>query len=72
MIVTSGGIGGNLGLIRENWPDRLGPAPERMICGVPEHVDGQMLAIAERAGGRLVNRDRMWHYTEGIQNWDQI
>ena len=68
----SGGIGGNLDLVRENWPDRLGPAPDRMICGVPEHVDGRMLAIAERAGGRLVNRDRMWHYTEGIQNWDPI
>ena len=72
VIVTSGGIGGNLDLVRENWPDRLGPAPERMICGVPEHVDGRMLAIAERAGGRVVNRDRMWHYTEGIQNWDPI
>ena len=72
VIVTSGGIGGNLDLVRANWPERLGPAPERMIIGVPEHVDGRMLAIAERAGGRLVNRDRMWHYTEGVQNWDPI
>ena len=72
VIATSGGIGGDLDLVRESWPDRLGPAPERMICGVPEHVDGRMLAIAERAGGRVVNRDRMWHYTEGIQNWDPI
>jgi predicted oxidoreductase len=72
VIVTSGGIGGDLDLVRESWPDRLGPAPDRMICGVPEHVDGRMLAIAERAGGRVVNRDRMWHYTEGIQNWDPI
>src|SRR6266568_8089435 len=72
VIVTSGGIGGNLDLVRATWPDRLGPVPDRMICGVPEHVDGRMLAIAERAGGRLVNRDRMWHYTEGIQNWDPI
>ena len=32
VIVTSGGIGGNLDLVRENWPERLGPAPERMIC----------------------------------------
>ncbi|HEV2257684.1 MAG TPA: FAD-binding dehydrogenase [Streptosporangiaceae bacterium] len=72
VIVTSGGIGANFDLIRQNWPDRLGPAPERMISGVPEHVDGRMLAIAERAGGRLVNRDRMWHYTEGIENWDPI
>ncbi len=51
---------------------RSGGGTERMISGVPEHVDGRMLAIAERAGGRLVNRDRMWHYTEGIQNWDPI
>ncbi len=72
VIVTSGGIGGNHDLIRENWPERIGPAPERMISGVPEHVDGRMLAIAGRAGGRLVNHDRMWHYTEGIQNWDPI
>jgi hypothetical protein len=72
VIVTSGGIGGNLDLVRENWPDRLGPAPEHLICGVPEHVDGRMLAIAGRAGGRVVNHDRMWHYTEGIQNWDPI
>ncbi len=72
VIVCSGGIGGNVDLIRANWPPRLGAPPERMISGVPEHVDGRMLAIAERAGGRLVNHDRMWHYTEGIQNTDPI
>jgi uncharacterized protein len=72
VIVASGGIGGNFDLIRQNWPDRLGPPPERMICGVPEYVDGRMLAIAERAGGRLVNQDRMWHYTEGIENWNPV
>ncbi len=43
-----------------------------MLTGVPEHVDGRMLAITEAAGGRIVNRDRMWHYTEGIQNWNPI
>ncbi|WP_462409633.1 FAD-binding dehydrogenase [Neobacillus sp. Marseille-QA0830] len=72
VIVTSGGIGGNHELIRNNWPSRLGSAPNNMISGVPEHVDGRMLAITERAGGRIVNRDRMWHYTEGIKNWNPI
>jgi len=73
VIVTSGGIGHNHDLIRANWPvDRLGPTPEYMISGVPAHVDGRMLAISERAGASLVNRDRMWHYTEGIHNWDPI
>ncbi|SDR74226.1 hypothetical protein SAMN04488570_0229 [Nocardioides scoriae] len=73
VIVTSGGIGGNHDLVRETWPtERMGPAPEHLISGVPAHVDGRMLAITEAAGGRVVNRDRMWHYTEGIHNWDPI
>ncbi|WP_028801662.1 FAD-binding dehydrogenase [Streptomyces sp. 142MFCol3.1] len=72
VIVTSGGIGGNHDLVRANWPERLGSPPERMIAGVPAHVDGRMLGIAEEAGARLINRDRMWHYTEGIQNWNPI
>lgn len=72
VIVTSGGIGANHELIRKNWPKRLGAPPKKMISGVPEHVDGRMLAITEKAGGRIVNRDRMWHYTEGIKNWDPI
>jgi predicted oxidoreductase len=31
-----------------------------------------MLAITEAAGARLINRDRMWHYVEGIQNYDPV
>jgi predicted oxidoreductase len=72
VIVTSGGIGANHELIRKNWPERLGKAPKKMISGVPDHVDGRMLEITVKAGGRLVNRDRMWHYTEGIKNWNPI
>jgi len=72
VIVTSGGIGGNHDLVRENWPSRLGTPPKRMLSGVPAHVDGRMLGIAETAGANLINRDRMWHYTEGITNWAPI
>ncbi|MCS5718673.1 FAD-binding dehydrogenase [Herbiconiux sp. CPCC 205763] len=72
VIVTSGGIGGNHDLVRASWPSRLGAPPATMLSGVPEHVDGRMLAISERAGARLVNTDRMWHYTEGITNFDPV
>ncbi|MEV4192665.1 FAD-binding dehydrogenase [Streptomyces toxytricini] len=72
VVVASGGIGGNHDLVRKQWPDRLGTPPERMLCGVPAHVDGLMLGIAEDAGARHINKDRMWHYTEGIANWDPI
>ena len=72
VIVTSGGIGGNHDTVRANWPTRMGPVPERMLAGVPAHVDGRMIAITEKTGARVINRDRMWHYTEGITNYDPI
>ncbi|WP_164703186.1 FAD-binding dehydrogenase [Modestobacter sp. KNN46-3] len=72
VVVTSGGIGGNHDLVRKNWPARLGPVPKRLLSGVPAHVDGRMLEIAQGAGGRVVNPDRMWHYTEGIANHSPI
>ena len=72
VIVTSGGIGGNHDMVRANWPTRMGRVPERMLTGVPAHVDGRMIAITEKTGARVINRDRMWHYTEGITNYDPI
>lgn len=72
VLVSSGGIGANHELIRKNWPERLGDPPNNMISGVPAHVDGRMLSITENAGGRIVNPDRMWHYTEGIKNWNPV
>jgi uncharacterized protein len=72
VIVTSGGIGGNHELVRKHWPERMGPAPAHLLCGVPDYVDGRMLGIAQTAGASVINPDRMWHYTEGIENWDPI
>ncbi|MEV4974182.1 FAD-binding dehydrogenase [Streptomyces scopuliridis] len=72
VIVTSGGIGGNHELVRAQWPERLGTPPKKMLSGVPAHVDGLMLGITEAVGARHINRDRMWHYTEGIENWNPI
>lgn len=73
VIVSSGGIGGNLELVKKNWPTkRLGKAPEKMISGVPHHVDGRMIDIAKQAGAQAINEDRMWHYTEGVRNFDPI
>ena len=73
VIVASGGIGGNFEMIRKVWPtERLGPAPKKMLSGVPEHVDGRMIGVAQDAGGHLINKDRLWFYTEGVKNWDPI
>ena len=75
VVVTAGGIGGNHEFVRRNWPARLGPAPQRLLSGVPAHVDGRMLETAEAAGASVVNADPMWHHTEGVSNdspvWDR-
>ena len=72
VVIATGGIGGNHDLVRAAWPQRLGTPPTRMISGVPAHVDGRGLGIAETAGARLINGDRMWHYVEGIQNHSPV
>ncbi|MEY9943415.1 FAD-binding dehydrogenase [Kitasatospora sp. GAS1066B] len=72
VIIASGGIGGNHELVRKAWPARLGTPPARLLSGVPAHVDGLMQQVAGAAGGHLINGDRMWHYTEGIENWNPI
>ncbi|CAN3130877.1 FAD-binding dehydrogenase [Mycobacterium sp. smrl_JER01] len=72
VIVASGGIGGNHDLVRKYWPKRMGRVPEQLLSGVPAHVDGRMLEISATAGADVINSDRMWHYTEGITNYDPI
>ncbi|KNG94371.1 FAD-binding dehydrogenase [Pseudaestuariivita atlantica] len=73
VILATGGIGGNFDLVRAQWPvDRLGTKPEKLVSGVPDFVDGSGLACAKAAGAAAINEDRMWHYCEGLQNWDPI
>jgi len=72
VVVATGGIGGNHELVRRTWPERLGTPPRRMLSGVPAYVDGRGLEIAREAGAAVVNADRMWHYTEGIENHSPV
>jgi len=72
VIIASGGIGGNHAMVRKHWPAHLGRAPKTMVAGVPDYVDGRMHGIAAKADAGLINEDRMWHYCEGVQNFDPI
>ena len=72
VVVATGGIGGNQELVRSLWPEDLGTMPSSVVHGVPASVDGTGMLAAEQAGAHWINRHRMWHYTEGIRNWDPI
>lgn len=72
VVVASGGIGANHELVRRYWPGGPDAAPAEMLSGVPDSTDGLMLEVTERAGGRVINRDRMWHYPEGVHNHSPV
>lgn len=72
VIVAAGGIGGNHDMVRAQWPASLGTPPAALLSGVPAYVDGSMQPVSSAAGARLINGDRMWHYVEGIQNFDPV
>ncbi|MBW4096089.1 MAG: FAD-binding dehydrogenase, partial [Acidobacteria bacterium] len=70
VIVTTGGIGGNHQLVREQWPEHR--APQHMITGVPASTDGLFQQSVASIGAHLINSDRMWHYPEGIHNYAPV
>jgi predicted oxidoreductase len=72
VIVASGGLGADHARIRAAWPPEHGTLPERMLSGVPDHVDGRMLDVVAAGGGHLINADRMWHYPEGVTLPDPV
>ncbi|WP_246955112.1 FAD-binding dehydrogenase [Brachybacterium sp. Marseille-Q7125] len=72
VVIATGGIGGNEELVRQLWPAELGTMPTDIVHGVPESVDGSGMLAAQRAGAHWIHQDRMWHYTEGVRNWDPI
>ena len=72
VVVATGGIGAAHDLVRAAWPASAGRLPERMLSGVPDHVDGSGIAAARDAGAAVVHADRMWHYPEGIANHSPV
>jgi predicted oxidoreductase len=72
VVIATGGIGGNHEFVRRHWPAAMGSGPVSMVCGVPESTDGRALGVVADAGGRVINEDRMWHYTEGVRNWNPV
>ena len=58
--------------MRNAWPPDSARRRNACCRGVPAHVDGKMLGVAQEAGARAINGDRMWHYVEGVANWSPI
>ncbi len=68
VVVASGGIMGNLDLVRRHWPADWGVAPEQLLNGSQPEADGRLHAAAEAHGARLTHLDRMWLYAAGVRH----
>jgi len=72
VLLATGGVGGNPGLVRELFTQSFGTYPDGMLCGNPAYVDGRMLAIAAEAGAVVANAHRLWFYPDGVTDIDPI
>lgn len=68
VVISSGGIGGDLNKVRGLWPEEMGQPPEELFVGSHPFCDGAGLSIAEQAGGVLTNLEYMWNYPDGVEH----
>jgi uncharacterized protein len=68
VVIAAGGVGGNLDIVRREWPDDLGEAPEHLLMGSHAYADGAMHEEVERVGGRVTHLSRMWNYADAVRH----
>ncbi len=68
IVIASGGIGGNLEIVRRNWPAQLGNPPEDILMGSHYYADGAMHEEVQRLGGNVTHLARMWNYADAVRH----
>lgn len=69
VVIAAGGIGGNLDLVRREWPtERLGPPPKRLLMGSHYYADGALHEEVRRVGGAVTHLSRMWNYADAVRH----
>jgi uncharacterized protein len=69
VVIAAGGIGGNLGLVRREWPtSELGSAPEKLLMGSHYYADGALHEEVKRVGGNVTHLSRMWNYADAVRH----
>jgi predicted oxidoreductase len=68
VVISAGGIGGNLDLIRREWPAELGQPPQEILMGSHYYADGSMHEEVKRIGGNVTHISRMWNYADAVRH----
>lgn len=65
-VIATGGIGGNLDRVRQNWPRHMGQAPTKILNGCHPSANGHMHDRVQQIEGQVTHLDKMWNYAAGI------
>jgi uncharacterized protein len=69
VVIAAGGIGGNLDIVRREWPtSELGSPPEKLLMGSHYYADGALHEEVERLGGNITHLSRMWNYADAVRH----
>jgi len=68
VVIAAGGIGGNLDIVRREWPADLGPPPKDILMGSHYYADGAMHEEVQRIGGNVTHLSRMWNYADAVRH----
>jgi hypothetical protein len=68
VVIAAGGIGGNLDIVRREWPSELGSPPAEILMGSHYYADGAMHEEVNRIGGNVTHLSRMWNYADAVHH----
>jgi predicted oxidoreductase len=68
VVIAAGGVGGNLELVRREWPPELGRPPKEILMGSHYYADGAMHEQVQRIGGNVTHISRMWNYADAVRH----
>jgi predicted oxidoreductase len=68
VVVAAGGVGGNLDIVRREWPAELGRPPAEILMGSHYYADGAMHEEVTRIGGNVTHISRMWNYADAVRH----
>jgi uncharacterized protein len=68
VVIAAGGVGGNLDIVRREWPAELGSPPAEILMGSHYYADGAMHEEVGRIGGNVTHLSRMWNYADAVHH----
>ena len=67
-VIASGGMGGNIERVKQNWYKPWGSPPETILNGASVYSDGTVHDAAETLNANITHLDKNWHYAAGVHH----